>query len=404
MILLGTIIAGSTMYIVNSVYEQRAHKRNMELAFKHRIHVNGIRGKSSVTRLIAAALREANIKTLAKTTGTAARVITSNHRESHIVRKEANIAEQKKILDLYVGSGYKAIVFECMAINPIYQAYLEDKIMYSTIGVITNVREDHTDLMGKTLPEIAKSLSATVPTNGHLVTAENDPELLAILQDVCKQKNTTMHAVGKMRIGERHMAKFKHFEYKSNVAIAIKVAELVGISRAKALKGMHKAMPDPGAFVLKKIEKDNKVIHWANLFAINDRESFIFTTDILAGKISGKAKKAIILNNRTDRPERVSQFVDVAVNQVGADYIFTFGDYESHVANEMKKYKNKKVTVINMGNSTEYRSASGRKLFDAIVDSVDEKECLLVGAVNIHTEQSQALLKVLEKRNTYHAH
>jgi hypothetical protein len=33
-----------------------------------RIHVNGIRGKSSVTRLIAAALREAGIRTVAKTT------------------------------------------------------------------------------------------------------------------------------------------------------------------------------------------------------------------------------------------------------------------------------------------------------------------------------------------------
>ena len=43
--------------------------------FEHRIHVNGIRGKSSVTRLIAAALREGKVKTLGKTTGTAARTI-----------------------------------------------------------------------------------------------------------------------------------------------------------------------------------------------------------------------------------------------------------------------------------------------------------------------------------------
>ena len=35
-----------------------------------RIHVNGTRGKSSVTRLIAAGLREGDITTCAKTTGT----------------------------------------------------------------------------------------------------------------------------------------------------------------------------------------------------------------------------------------------------------------------------------------------------------------------------------------------
>ena len=40
-----------------------------------RVHVNGTRGKSSVTRLIAAGLREGEIRTFAKTTGTSPRII-----------------------------------------------------------------------------------------------------------------------------------------------------------------------------------------------------------------------------------------------------------------------------------------------------------------------------------------
>jgi UDP-N-acetylmuramyl tripeptide synthase len=47
-------------------------KRN---AIAHRIHVNGIRGKSTVTRYVAAILRESGLRTFGKTTGTAARVI-----------------------------------------------------------------------------------------------------------------------------------------------------------------------------------------------------------------------------------------------------------------------------------------------------------------------------------------
>ncbi|MCL4278741.1 MAG: poly-gamma-glutamate synthase PgsB, partial [Ignavibacteriaceae bacterium] len=35
-----------------------------------RVHINGTRGKSSVTRLIGAALRESGIKTITKVTGT----------------------------------------------------------------------------------------------------------------------------------------------------------------------------------------------------------------------------------------------------------------------------------------------------------------------------------------------
>jgi UDP-N-acetylmuramoylalanine-D-glutamate ligase len=84
--------------------------------FEHRIHVNGIRGKSSVTRLIAAALREGKVKTLGKTTGTAARILVNHRKDIVVPRKEADIVEQKRILDSYRNAGYKAVVFECMAI------------------------------------------------------------------------------------------------------------------------------------------------------------------------------------------------------------------------------------------------------------------------------------------------
>ena len=55
-------------------WESRAHTRRMRTLL-HRIHVNGIRGKSTVTRLIAGMLREANYTTIAKSTGSAAAVI-----------------------------------------------------------------------------------------------------------------------------------------------------------------------------------------------------------------------------------------------------------------------------------------------------------------------------------------
>lgn len=403
MLLLVIVIIATLGYVVIGFLNQRRHKKAME-QLEHRIHVNGIRGKSSTTRLIAAALREGNIKTAAKTTGTAARIVIDHHNDTPVPRKEADIAEQRRMLKfytgnlhrMYTGEDYKAVVFECMAINPIYQRYLEDKIMHSTIGVITNVREDHVDLLGTTLPQIARSLSNTIPKNGHLVTAETNPELLAILKEECAKRGTKLHAVGNMRISEKQMAAFKHFEYRANVAIAIKVAALVGVDRETALTGMHRALPDPGAFILKKFERDTKTLHWANLFAINDRESFILTVESLRKKVGARTKKAVILNNRHDRPERVAQFVDIAVNSIKADYIFTFGDYEKQVQVELKKYPNSHVKVVHLGNNTEYKDASGEVLFDQIIGTIKQKECILFGTVNIHTQQAQSLLTVLE--------
>lgn len=409
MIIFSVVLGIVALYFAYSIYLQEKHRKSM-MQFTHRIHVNGIRGKSSVTRLIAATLREGGIKTAAKTTGTAARILVDHEYDTPVPRKEADIVEQRRMLKyymggkhrMYTGGEYRAVVFECMAINPVYQKYLENKIMHSTIGIITNVREDHTDMLGETLPEIARSLSSTIPKNGHLITAETDPELLAVMQEVCDARGTKMHAVGTMRIADKHMTKFGHFEYKANVAIALKVAQLAGIDRKTALAGMHKALPDPGAFILKQFKRETKTLHWANLFAINDRESFVLTAKSLHTKVGSASKKAVILNNRHDRPERVAQFVDIAVNAVGADYIFTFGDYEKQVQREVDKHQpHQKVTVVHMGNSTDYKHASGDKLFEKIVEAVKHKECLLFGAVNIHTSQSQALLRVLEGEASY---
>ena len=386
------------IYIYLNALSYYIHKTRMHDNFDHRIHVNGIRGKSSVTRLVSATLREGGVKTIGKSTGSAARIIVSHDEDLVIERVEADIAEQKRTLKKYMGKGVRAVVVECMAINPVYQKYLENRVMFSTIGVITNVREDHMDLLGKTLPEIARSLSNTIPTGGgDLITAESDPEILAIFEQECEKRGATLHTVKNIRVSDKDMAGFSHFEHKPNVAIALKVAQLVGVSRKKALAGMHKALPDPGAFALKTLKEGRKKIHWANLFAINDRESFIITAEALCKKVGPKAKKTIILNNRKDRPDRVAQFVDIAVNSLAIDTIVTFGDYEKQVTKEIQRHgKTKKVKVLNLGNSTEYAKCDGGQLFEKIVESSRGTETILFGAVNIHTPQAVALLEKLE--------
>ena len=96
-----------------------------------RIHVNGTRGKSSVTRLIGAALRESGIRTITKVTGTYPRLVMEDGKEVKIYRKaEANIIEQLSIVKLAAQRKVQAIVMECMAIQPQYQWITETKMMH----------------------------------------------------------------------------------------------------------------------------------------------------------------------------------------------------------------------------------------------------------------------------------
>ncbi len=126
-----------SVVIIFLFIEYQIHLHNLN-SIRFRIHVNGTRGKSSVTRLIAGALREHGIRTYAKTTGTLPRMIMEDGREYPIYRPSgANIIEQLRIVSLAARNKADAIVVECMALQPILQSITELKFIRATHGVIS---------------------------------------------------------------------------------------------------------------------------------------------------------------------------------------------------------------------------------------------------------------------------
>jgi len=101
------------------VIENFIHQRRLE-RIPVRVQVNGTRGKSTTTRLIAAGLRAGGLRVIAKTTGTAARLIMEDGSELPIARRggRANISEQMRIIRLAARRGVDAVVLECMALEP----------------------------------------------------------------------------------------------------------------------------------------------------------------------------------------------------------------------------------------------------------------------------------------------
>ena len=143
--------------------------RRARAALLHVVHVNGTRGKSTVSRLIEAGLRAGGLKVFCKTTGTVPMTIDVNGREAPIRRRgRANIKEQIAILEQAARQGAQVLVVECMAVQPELQRAAQHDILQADIGVITNVRRDHTDVMGETLPQICRALSNTIPLCRHL--------------------------------------------------------------------------------------------------------------------------------------------------------------------------------------------------------------------------------------------
>src|SRR5512139_3652667 len=97
------------------LYWERLARDRALAAIPIRIHVNGTRGKSTVTRYIAAALREGGVRTVAKTTGTAPRLILPDGRERAVRRRApASIREQLWLLREAHRLQATAVVIECM--------------------------------------------------------------------------------------------------------------------------------------------------------------------------------------------------------------------------------------------------------------------------------------------------
>ncbi len=297
-----------------------------------RIHVNGTRGKTSVTRLIAAGLRGGGMRTCAKTTGSAAAMTDPEGREFPIFRiAGANILEQMRLLKRIATLKPEAVVIECMALQPHYQSLTELKMVRSTIGVITNARADHLDVMGPGEEDVALALAGSTCVKGDMFTAERD--LLPILETACRDRNSCMHAVSTAEveaIPAATMEQFKYREHAENVALALKICEFVGVDRERALAGMIDLEPEAGAMQVLHINYFERDMLFVNAFAANDPES---TGSIWENMLSSHApsdeenprKRIALINCRADRPHRSQQMAEAAAAWSPADKYILMG-------------------------------------------------------------------------------
>lgn len=320
------LILVTASLVLLGAFELWSHKKKLK-QIRIRVHVNGTRGKSSVTRLIASALREAGLVTCAKTTGTLARFILPDGRELPIFRPAgANVIEQKRIVAAAAAHGAEALVVECMALAPELIALCELKLVHATHGVITNARPDHLDVMGPGDIDVAKALCGMVPVGGKLFTAEE--KHLAVMQAAAKDRKTQLIAVDRdaiTTVTKDELKNFAYTEHPDNVALALSVCEDIGIEREVALRGMYKTSPDPGALTSFELAFFGRRIVFVNGFAANDPVSTEQLWNLaLAGNPDVKTKIAVF-NCRADRPDRSLQLGAEIANWQAADKFVLMG-------------------------------------------------------------------------------
>lgn len=343
-------------------FEKRRSECQRE-TFKYLIHVNGIRGKSTVSRLIDAGVRAGGYKVFTKITGTFPRIIDTFNVEREINRKgKANIKEQIKTINWAYREGAEVLITECMAVKPEYQYICENKILHADINIITNVREDHLDEMGKSLDEIASSLANTIPTNGAIFTS--DEKYFDFFKREAIKKNS------KVFINREEKEEYWEIDFPSNVALALEVCKYIGIDEKKALEGMKNYHRDPGVLkVLLYKNRENK-IYFINAMAANDPNSTEIIIDRLSKKDYWNNKRYLLVNNRGDRVSRWEQYISF-VKKIDKkfDKILISGENRELFQKYLLKEKIAKEKIEIVGNASD---------FDSI-----EKDILILAVGNI---------------------
>ena len=303
-----------------------AQKRNVE-KIPIRVNINGIRGKSTVTRLITSILTEAGYKTVGKTTGTAARMIYWFQDDEDIIVRQpqgANIGEQLKVLQKAADLNAEALVCECMAVNPDYQKVFQFRMLEANIVVIVNVLEDHLDVMGPTLDQIAQAFGATIPYNGFLITI--DCAYTNYFKQIAKERNTKVIIADNSKITDEYLAKFDYMIFPDNASLALAVGEALGIDEETCFKGMLNAHPDPGAMRITRIGDENLNCTFVNGFAANDPQSTVNIWERVKELEYNTEDPIVIMNCREDRVDRTEIFVSDVFPKIQTHTLVAIGE------------------------------------------------------------------------------
>jgi poly-gamma-glutamate synthase PgsB/CapB len=361
-------------YLAYGILEYRLHLGNVR-AIPIRVHVNGTRGKSSVTRLIAAGLRAGGVRTVAKTTGSAARYIGPDGSEEPVVRPgPPNVREQLGVLSRARRERARALVLECMAIRPDLQWFSEHRIIKSTVGVITNVRPDHLDAMGPTVDDVAVALAGTVPDRGIVFTAEH--ERLAPIAREAGRRGTEVKEVLHEAYDPTFAQGFRYVEHLENVAVALAVCEHLGVDCEVALKGMRDVHPDPGALLSYRVSHEGREIDFVSAFAANDRESTLAVWEAIDPGSDPDRTVIVIASMRADRPHRAYDFGEIIANDIEADYFVLAGDLTHPVRSVATKLGLPPDKIVDLG------GRPAEEVFEKIVELTPSRS-IVVGVGNI---------------------
>ncbi|SEH87892.1 poly-gamma-glutamate synthase PgsB/CapB [Halobacillus karajensis] len=356
-----------------------------------RILVNGIRGKSTVTRLVMGILKQDGRRVIGKTTGTSARMFYWDQEEEEpIIRglQGPNINEQMRITERVVKRRADAFVSECMAVNPEYQKIFQERLVKANITIIANVIEDHMDVMGPTLDDIAEAFSSTIPDNGYVIIPETPYQ--KYFEKIARQKNSKVVVADESWIDEDYLQKFPFMIFPQNAALAMAVAEILNIDHEVALEGMLQAPVDPGAMRVHRFGKEEAPKYFFNGFAANDTTSTLNIWERIQQLDYPDEERTIVMSCRSDRVERTIDFAENVLPHIEMERLIVMGESVWPITQAYEEGKIRPLNLLNL------EKASTEVIVDQLQQLPDHSVIYGIGNIVGAGEKVAAAIEELE--------
>ncbi len=336
-----------------------------------RIHVNGTRGKSSVTEYIAAGIFMAQPEVMAKITGIIPTII-HNGAEQNIKRAGvARVQEQFYTIRLAAKMKAKSLILECMSISPELQR-LESRFFKPHIYVITNIKDDHREEMGKRLEDQANSICNAIPANCTVIT--NELRYLDKIKEIATANNSLV--VSPKPLKPELLKRVPFGIFPENISLALAVCDVAGINYELAEEGIINRILN-GKSPLFSINYDSKEIKFLNAFAVNDVDSTSSFLKHWQKNLGNNGKISVILNTRADRPIRTDLFAGwISDISSSLSNIIVTGDHVNRAKYSMLK------AGVDKGKIYIWQSKHLKRLKKNLFNMIDDGS-LVVGVGNI---------------------
>ena len=284
-----------------------------------RIAVTGTRGKSSVARMLASILTEDGRRVLAKTTGSEAVLLLPDGSRRELKRRGiASIREQISLVFRASRLGADCLISEIMSIHPENHFFESQRILQPGLVVVTNVRLDHTEVMGDTEEGVASVLSLDIPPGATVFVPEQCCR--SPLAEAARSRGTLVQVQRGASAALVEMASgLGRTEFSENLDLVCGVARHLNINDTTALNGILKTRYDIGKLKMWRAysKDDARLYYLVNGFAANDPESTFQVLARVLEHLPAASDKVIgLLNLRADRGARTLQWI-AALRQCG---------------------------------------------------------------------------------------